>query len=198
MRWSEIAPNLSVRTMSGARMKNGKPHDVHLSRAAQAVLRALSDARSKDRRGGEGEICDFVFTTTGKTSISGFSKAKAHLDAAIAEVRAEAAAADARESAPLVPWRLHDLRRSGASTLARLGFDTIAIDKLLAHQPTKLRGVAAIYQRYDFAEERARALDAWAEHVLTNKAGQCERPLDTAMFIVVGADGTLIRNRPPK
>jgi hypothetical protein len=44
----------------------------------------------------------------------------------------------------------------------------------------------------------ARALDAWAEHVLTNKAGQCERPLDTAMFIVVGADGTLIRNRPPK
>jgi hypothetical protein len=30
---------------------------------------------------------------------------------------------------------------------------------------TKLRGVAAIYQRYDFAEERARALDAWAAHV---------------------------------
>ena len=82
--------------------------------------------------------------------------------------------------------------------LFRSGFDTIAIDKLLAHQPTKLRGVATIYQRYDFAEERMRALDAWAEHVLTNKAGQCERPLDTAMFIVVGADGTLIRNRPPK
>ena len=73
MRWSEIAPNLSVRTMSGARMKNGKPHDVHLSRPAQAVLRALSDARSKDRRGGEGEICDFVFSTTGTTSVSGFS-----------------------------------------------------------------------------------------------------------------------------
>jgi len=35
MRWSEIAPNLSVWTMSGARMKNGKPHDVHLSRPAQ-------------------------------------------------------------------------------------------------------------------------------------------------------------------
>jgi len=66
MRWSEIAPNLSVRTMSGARMKNGKPHDVHLSRPAQAVLRALSDAQSKDRRGGEGEVCDFVFSTTGR------------------------------------------------------------------------------------------------------------------------------------
>ena len=66
MRWSEIAPNLSVWTMSGARMKNGKPHDVHLSRPAQAVLRALSDAQSKDRRGGEGEVCDFVFSTTGR------------------------------------------------------------------------------------------------------------------------------------
>jgi len=80
----------------------------------------------------------------------------------------------------------------------RLGFDTIAIDKLLAHQPTKLRRVVAIYQRYDFAEERARAMDAWAEHVLTNKAGQQERPLDTAMFVVAGLDRTFIKNRPPK
>jgi hypothetical protein len=75
---------------------------------------------------------------------------------------------------------------------------SFVLNKLLAHQPTKLRGVAAIYQRYDFAEERARALDAWAEHVLTNKAGQRERPFDTAMFVVVGADRTFIRNRPPK
>jgi len=196
MRWSEIAPDLSVWTMSGTRMKNGKPRDVHLSRPAQAVLRAMSEGRSKDSKGGKGEICDFVFSTTGKTSISGFSRAKARLDAAIAEARAKAAAAAATESAPLVPWRLHDLRRTGASTLAWLGFDTIAIDKLLAHQPTKLRGVAAIYQRYDFAEERVR--DAWAEHVLTNKAAQRERPLDTAMLVVLGGDKTFIRNRPPK
>ena len=176
--------------MSGARMKNGKPHDVHLSPPAQAVLRALSEARSKDNGGGKGEICDFVFSTTGRTSISGFSRAKARLDAAIAKTRAKAAAAAATESAPFVPWRLHDLRRTGASTLARLGFDTIAIDKLLAHQPTKLRGVAAIYQRYDFAEERARALDAWAEHVLTNKAGQRERPSDTTMLVTQKSHST--------
>jgi hypothetical protein len=116
MRWSEIAPDLSVWTMSGTRMENAKPHDVHLSRPAQAVLRALFEAHSKDSKGGKDEICDFVFSTTGKTSISGFSKAKARLDAAIVEVRAKAAAAT--ESVPLVPWRLHDLRRTGASTLA--------------------------------------------------------------------------------
>jgi integrase len=196
MRWSEIAPDLSVWTMSGTRMKNGKPHDVHLSRPGQVVLRALSEARSKDSNGSKGKICDFVFSTTGKTSISGFSKANARLGAAIVEVRAKAAAAAATESASLVPWRLHDLRRTGASTLAWLGFDTIAIDKLLAHQPTKLRGVATIYQRYDFADERARALDAWAEHVLTSNPGERERPLDNAMLVVVSAGRRSIRNRP--
>jgi hypothetical protein len=168
-----------------------QPHDVHLSQPVRAVLHALSEARSKDGKGGKGEFCDFAFSTTGKTSISGFSRAKARLNAAIAEAHAKAAAA---ESTPLVPWRLHHLRRTGASTLARLGFDTIAIDRLLAHQPTKLRGVAVIYQRYDFAEERARALHAWAEHVLSGHARQRARPLDTAM-LVVGTDRPLIKNR---
>jgi integrase len=54
MRWSEMAPNLSVWNMPRARMKNGKRHDVHLSRPAQAVLRALSEALSKDRGGAKG------------------------------------------------------------------------------------------------------------------------------------------------
>jgi integrase len=154
--------------------------------------RTLSEARSKDSKGGKGEICDFVFSTTGETSISGFSRAKARLDAAIAEARAKAAAT---ESTPLGPWRLHDLRRTAASTLARLGFDTIAIDKLLAHQPTKLRGVAAIYQRCDFAEERERARDAWPEHVLASNARQRERPLDTAM-LVVGTELSPLQSGP--
>jgi hypothetical protein len=61
---------------------------------------------------------------------------------------------------------VHDLRRTGVTTLAALGFDSIVVDKLLAHQPGKLRGVAAVYQRHDFARERAAALDAWAAHVI--------------------------------
>jgi hypothetical protein len=52
--------------------------------------------------------------------------------------------------------------------LARLGFDSIVADKLLAHKPAKLRGVAAVYQRYDYGTERARALEAWAERVRGN------------------------------
>jgi len=49
-------------------MKKGKPHDVYLSQPVQVALRAPSQARSKDGKDGSDEICDFVFSTTGKTS----------------------------------------------------------------------------------------------------------------------------------
>jgi integrase len=149
MGWSEIDLDKRLWTIPGPRMKNGKPHDVHLSDAALAVLREIPRV----------EGCDFVFSTTGKTPISGFSKAKAALDAAV----------------PLPDWRTHDLRRTGVSTLARLGFDSIVADKILAHQPAKLLGVAAVYQRHDFARERAAALDAWAAHVTGTETGNIVR-----------------------
>jgi integrase len=172
MRWSEIADDLSRWTLPGSRMKNGKPHDVHLSEAARAVLRSIPRV----------EECDLAFTTTayrasapdaapnGKRKaeprpISGFSQGKRYLDVAIGKARSQAATRAGHQAEPMAPWRVHDLRRTGVTTLAALGFDSIVVDKLLAHQPGKLRGVAAVYQRHDFARERAAALDAWAAHV---------------------------------
>jgi integrase len=161
LRWSEISDDMARWMLPGPRMKTGNPHLVHLSDAARAVLRSIPRL----------DGCDLVFTTTaGRLSndtapkgarkreprpISGFSQGKRYLDAAIAKVRSE----------PIPPWRAHDLRRTGVTTLAALGFDSIVVDKLLAHQPGKLRGVAGVYQRHDFARERAAALDAWAAHV---------------------------------
>jgi integrase len=152
MRWSEISDDMSQWTIPGSRMKNGKPHDVHLAEPARAVLREIPRL----------DGCDFVFSTTGVSPISGFSRGKAGLDAAITAARKENGSV---KSAP-TPWWLHDLRRTGVSTLAGLGFDSIVADMLLAHKPTKLSGVAAVYQRHDFRVERARALDAWASHVV--------------------------------
>ena len=155
MRWSELAGDFSTWTIPAGRMKNGKAHDVHLPEPVRAVLRSMPRFAGSD----------FVFTTTGRTPISGLSKAKDRLDATVKKARAEAAAKAGKQPADLIPWRLHDLRRTGVSTLARLGFDSIVADKLLAHKPAKLRGVAAVYQRHDFGADRARALDAWAQHV---------------------------------
>jgi integrase len=182
MRWSEIADDMSRWTLPGSRMKNGKPHDVHLPGAARAILRSLPRVAG----------CDFVFSTTGKrstvahaepkgnrrsepTPISGFSQGKRYLDAAIEKARAETGTASGHKLAPPTPWRLHDLRRTGVTTLAALGLDSIVVDKLLAHQPAKLRGVAGVYQRYDFARERAAALDAWAAHVVGTDKGNVVR-----------------------
>lgn len=147
MRWSEIDGDLW--RIPGPRMKMGKPHDVHLSEPARAILASIPRIAG----------CNFVFTTTGTSPISGFSKAKRHLDAAIGKM-CEAAGRE-----PMAPWVPHDLRRTGVSKLAELGFDSIVADKLLAHKPAKLQGAAAIYQRYEFLRERAQALDAWAAHV---------------------------------
>jgi integrase len=160
-------------------MKNGRPHVVHLAEAACNVLRAIPRV----------EGCNLIFsTTTSRLShapegapmgrrktepmpISGFSQGKRYLDAAIAKARAKAAMEIGQAPEPMTPWRVHDLRRTGVTTLAALGFDSIVVDKLLAHQPGKLRGVAGVYQRHDFARERAAALDAWAAHVTRTAAG---------------------------
>jgi integrase len=140
MCWSEITGDLW--RIPGARMKGGKLHEVHLSAAALGVLDTIPHQAGHD----------FVFSTTGRTSISGFGAAKAKIVRAIGAAIVE-------------PWHLHDFRHTGVTYLAKAGFDSIAVDKLLAHKPGKLSAVARIYQRHDFAEDRARALDVWAAHV---------------------------------
>jgi integrase len=73
MRWSELSADLTLWTIPAERMKNRKPHDVHLSEPARAVLRSMPRS----------EVQDYVFTTTGKSPVSGFSRARRILDATI-------------------------------------------------------------------------------------------------------------------
>ena len=62
-------------------------------------------------------------------------------------------------------WRLHDLRRTIVSGMARLGIPPHIADKILNHQAGTISGVAAVYQRHDFLAEREEALDRWGVHV---------------------------------
>jgi integrase len=145
MRWSEISLDLSVWTIPAQRMKRGQAHSVTLTDAAREALGAVTRIDGQD----------MVFTTTGKTPISGFSKIKTKLD----------------KLSGVTGWVLHDFRRAGPSTLARLGFSSIVADKLLAHQPSALSSVARTYQQHDFNAEKKVALEAWAAHVL-----RCAKP----------------------
>ena len=58
------------------------------------------------------------------------------------------------------PWRPHDLRRTAATTMARLGIPQEVTEKVLNHSGGKIGGIAAVYNRYDYLDARKAALDA--------------------------------------
>lgn len=175
MRWSELDADLSTWTLPGSRTKNSKAHIVRLPEQAREILRAVP--RFADS--------DLVFTTTGKTPISGFSNAKERLDRAIMEARRSSAGPDA---APLAPWRLHDFRRTGVTRLAHLGVRWEVADKILNHASGAIRGVAAIYQRHEYLAERATALATWAAHVVA--CGDGAATADNVIALIPGSGAT--------
>jgi integrase len=63
------------------------------------------------------------------------------------------------------PWRLHDLRRTTASGLARLGINLAVIERILNHTSGSFAGVVGVYQRHSFAAEKRKALDVWGNFV---------------------------------
>jgi integrase len=65
------------------------------------------------------------------------------------------------------PWTLHDLRRSFASGLQRLGVAPHIVELALNHRSGTFSGVAGIYQRHRYAKEVAEAFEAWSRHIET-------------------------------
>jgi integrase len=145
-RWSEFDSKLTAWVVPGQRAKNGLEHRIPVSTATRAILADLP------RLDGH----DLVFSTNGKTSISGFSKAKAKLDRAVVALNG---------GVPIEPWVPHDLRRAIASGLAALGVQLPVVEKLLHHLSGSFGGVAGIYQRHEFRDEMAAALELWGQHV---------------------------------
>jgi integrase len=141
--WPEIDGD-TIR-LKEARTKNAEPHTIPLSRPAAAIIETLP------RMAGS----ELVFTTTGKTCVSGFSKAKQAIDAAV----------KFKSGRALPEWRIHDLRRSAATGLQRLGVSLQVIEAILGHVSGSRAGVVGLYQRHRFDNEKRAALEAWARHV---------------------------------
>ena len=158
MRWSEVDFAHEVWTMPRERIKTDAAHDVPLSSLALAHL--ASYPRVKGRAG-------YVFSLTGERPVSGFSKAKERLDRlALAALRRRAGERGARpEEITLAPWRLHDIRRTVASGMARRGINLPVIEKVLNHTSGTFAGVVGVYQRHSFADEKRKALETWGNFV---------------------------------
>lgn len=140
MRWSEIDFEAKVWVIPAERAKNGKQHVVPLSAFA---LNILSDVpRFVD--------CDLVFTTTRTTPIGGFSRALRRLSK-------ESSTSD---------WRWHDLRRTAASGMAKESVAPHVVEKILNHVSGIISGVAAVYNRHGYDDEKRKALETWGERLI--------------------------------
>jgi len=158
--WEEISDNVASWTIPSSRTKNGAPHVVPLSDRARAII---------GKKKGKG----LVFIGRGDGAFNGYSKSKAALDARMfADMKELAAKRGADLPATLAPWRLHDIRRTVATGLQRLGVRLEVTEAVLNHVSGTRAGIVGVYQRHDYAEEKRAALDAWAAHVtsITNCA----------------------------
>jgi integrase len=148
LRWSEIDIDKRLICLPGDRAKNHRPHDVPLSEFA---LEVVSGCVRRDGR-------DLVFGER-RGPFQGWSKAKEALDSALAVARAR------RRGSKNAPWRLHDLRRTVATGMAELSVQPHIVEAVLNHVSGAKAGVAGVYNRAVYADEKAAALALWGEHV---------------------------------
>jgi integrase len=141
MTWDEIDDEAREWTIPKERSKNGRAHTVPLSPQAWAIIAAMP------RLAG----CPYVFTVDGRSPIIGWAKAKTRLSAK----------ADIKEAG----WRLHDLRRTCASGMQKLGVSVPVVEKALNHVSGTFRGIVGTYQQHDYADEIAIALRKWSDHI---------------------------------
>ncbi|MEI9410858.1 tyrosine-type recombinase/integrase [Mesorhizobium salmacidum] len=149
----------AVWTLPGGRVKNGIEHTVPLSTMATEIIEGLPKIGKKG----------FVFTTTGDTHVTGYSRSKDRLDAKMLEImRSDAQErGEDQEAVKAIPhWTLHDLRRTVASRLAGLNINLPVIEKLLNHVSGTFAGIVGVYQRHEFKDEKRRAMNAWADYLL--------------------------------
>lgn len=147
LKWRELSDDLNAITLEASRTKNSRPHVVPLAPLAQSIIKALPRIADAD-----GNPSEYVFTTTATTAFSGFSNGKKALDKHCGE--------------PALPdWHLHDLRRTCATELAKLGIKQEVTEAILNHKTGKVSGVAAIYNRYDYQDEKRDALEKWATRI---------------------------------
>jgi integrase len=150
-----------------ARSKNGREHLVPLSAMAVEILEKLP------RVGKSG----LLFTTTGSTPVSGISRFKNVIDAAML--------AESRKTDPgatLDRWTLHDLRRTFSTGLQRLGVSLEVIEECLNHKSGTRSGVAGVYARYRYLAEKTDAFEKWALHIASIVSDERKRACDNILI----------------
>lgn len=144
MEWAEIDLEAKLWVIPRGKAKSDRTHEVQLSEPVIALL------RSSPRLG------PYVFAGKSGRSVIVSTFDKRRLDAAMLNVSGQA---------EIAKFIVHDLRRTAASGMARLGIAPHVVDRILNHSSGTIRGVAAVYNRFEYLNERRAALEAWGRYV---------------------------------
>jgi integrase len=147
MLWSELNRGRKEWHLPASRAKNGCENIIPLTDRMIAKLDQLAGDEKWPRSG-------LVYSSRAKTPPSGWSKLKRRLDAKLAKVAKEV-------GAEVAPWKLHDLRRTLATNMQRLGISHETIEHLLNHREKSRTGIAKVYQTHDYKPEKLAALQRW-------------------------------------
>lgn len=154
---AEFDLNAAEWVIPPARAKNGQAHIVPLAKETLAVLRSIPVDKDSTK----------LFPASGNPSNgpSGFSRSLGRFRIALDKVLN-------REDGE--HWTLHDIRRTVATGLQRLGVRFEVTEAVLNHVSGAKGGVAGVYQRHDWKDEKRDALDRWARHLssLISKANK--------------------------
>ena len=140
MTWQELNLEQAIWSLPSERTKNGLPHDVPLPPAALSIL---SDIAVRDEK--------LILFGRGNNTFSGWSRCKRRLD----------------ERSGIEGWRLHDLRRTSVTGMAEIGIQPHVIEAVVNHISGHKGGIAGVYNRASYAEEKRDALKRWSDHVMS-------------------------------
>jgi integrase len=144
MRRDEMSDDGTAINLPSTRTKNKLPFTLPLAPSAQQLIAAFPPQST------------FVFTgRTGKTPVAGWAVSKIRLDALMR--------AAAKQEIP--PFRLHDLRRTAVTHMAELGIQPHIVEACVNHVSGAKAGVAGVYNRAAYADEKRAAFERWAAHL---------------------------------
>ncbi|MGQ6156058.1 tyrosine-type recombinase/integrase [Serratia sp. IR-2025] len=144
--WKEVDFSSARWTIPAERMKAGRPHVVYLSQQAIDIMVALQVAACGS---------DFILPAR-------YNPRKSMSNSALNRV-INTTNEKIRESGKEIShFTVHDLRRTASTLLHEEGFNTDWIEKCLAHEQ---RGVRAVYNKAEYAEQRRDMLQQWANMV---------------------------------
>jgi integrase len=145
-KWADIDFAAKTWTIPAEDAKTGQAHIVPLSPAALAILDRLQQLQADEKSA-------FVFPSHHRIEKGDVPMTERAISHAVRE----------HEDVFDIPhWTPHDLRRTARTEMARLGVvDTVA-ELILNH---RLQGMVAVYNKYQYLDEKRAALDLWASHV---------------------------------